>query len=174
MKVTNNDYFKKFDPYRDGEGAGGSSTSWRRPAVGAHVTIHYEGNGTEHFGTVVACDDKWVSVEFGSTTSRMGDWLETLEKPRTIRFAYDWDEGFWYEEAESGFQITIEEALSAKTLLEHVASLLNSEDGTRAECPHCGHVSTCDVHSRGCPRGELLELMRRDKATGRYVPAEET
>jgi hypothetical protein len=107
---------------------------------------------------VVAREDPWITIEFNGQTDR---------------FAFDWDEGYWYNEGEGGLWITIEEVLTAQDLLNHVAAILNSEDRTRVECPHCGNVSTgCDTHSRGCPRGELLELMVWDKATQRHVPGE--
>lgn len=56
-----------------------------------------------------------------------------------------------------------------KEFLDHVAQVLSAEL-VGDVCRHCGHVSTCDAHASGCPRGELLKLMRFDKILGRWVP----
>ena len=63
---------------------------------GQKVWVHFEGCAHRTEATVTARDKQWLAVEFDDGAG-----------PRTLRFGYDDEEGFWYDEEESGNWVSI-------------------------------------------------------------------
>jgi len=59
--------------------------------IGQPVWVHIEGSLRPWEGTVAAQDEQWLTVK-----GRDG------QGPLTLRFGYDAEEGFWFDEDESG------------------------------------------------------------------------
>ena len=64
--------------------------------IGDEVTVRYEGSLHSSRGTVTVRDEKWLTVELNDVTG-----------PYSLVFGYDNDEGFWYDQDESGNWVEI-------------------------------------------------------------------
>jgi hypothetical protein len=64
--------------------------------VGQKVRLRAEGSLWHTDGTVTARDEEWLSVEF-----------EDCHGPYTLKLGFDYEEGFWYDEGDSGLWLDL-------------------------------------------------------------------